>query len=317
MRYETVYSDAPVCAPSRFTLITGLHSATAGPADHMRAIAKLPSSVRGMARAPAPRRLLHAQQLEDRLQRRHRPGRDLGRVERAGALAQAACGRAVLRAVHDAHHEESSVFAQRPGRTRPQDVRIPPSRSRRADHAHRPRAVLRPHAQMDGKLAARLSELEEDGLSDDTIVFYSATTAACCRGASGSPTTAGCRVPLIVRIPDKWSRLAPARPGTVIEAPVGFADFPPTVLWLAGVRRAALHAGHGVPSASRTARREHLRLGQRSRMDERYDLRARCATSATSTSATTCRTAPMASMSPSCGSRRATRSGSGATWTPA
>ena len=47
IRYETVYSDAPVCAPSRFTLITGLHSATAGPAHHMRAIAKLPSSVRG------------------------------------------------------------------------------------------------------------------------------------------------------------------------------------------------------------------------------------------------------------------------------
>ena len=35
IRYETAYCDAPVCAPSRFTLITGLHSAAAGPAHHM------------------------------------------------------------------------------------------------------------------------------------------------------------------------------------------------------------------------------------------------------------------------------------------
>jgi arylsulfatase A-like enzyme len=33
----------PVCAPSRFTLITGMYSVTCGPAEHMRAHGKIPS----------------------------------------------------------------------------------------------------------------------------------------------------------------------------------------------------------------------------------------------------------------------------------
>src|SRR5688500_5727904 len=47
VRYETVHSAAPVCAPSRFTLLTGKYAESCGPAHHMRAIAKMPSSIRG------------------------------------------------------------------------------------------------------------------------------------------------------------------------------------------------------------------------------------------------------------------------------
>ena len=37
----------PVCAPSRFTLITGMYSVTCGPAEHMRAQGKIPSWLKG------------------------------------------------------------------------------------------------------------------------------------------------------------------------------------------------------------------------------------------------------------------------------
>ena len=37
----------PVCAPSRFALITGMHSVTCGPAEHMRAQGKIPSWLKG------------------------------------------------------------------------------------------------------------------------------------------------------------------------------------------------------------------------------------------------------------------------------
>lgn len=47
IRFDVVHADAPVCAPSRFALITGMYSATAGPAHHMRAVARIPSFVRG------------------------------------------------------------------------------------------------------------------------------------------------------------------------------------------------------------------------------------------------------------------------------
>jgi arylsulfatase A-like enzyme len=36
VRYETVYSAAPMCALSRFALLTGKYAESCGPAHHMR-----------------------------------------------------------------------------------------------------------------------------------------------------------------------------------------------------------------------------------------------------------------------------------------
>src|SRR6266446_9115058 len=44
--YERCFAQ-PVCAPSRFTLITGMYAAAAGPAEHMRAQGKIPSWLKG------------------------------------------------------------------------------------------------------------------------------------------------------------------------------------------------------------------------------------------------------------------------------
>lgn len=45
--YQNCFSQAPVCAPSRFTLITGMYATSCGPAEHMRAEGKIPPLLRG------------------------------------------------------------------------------------------------------------------------------------------------------------------------------------------------------------------------------------------------------------------------------
>jgi arylsulfatase A-like enzyme len=45
--YENCFSQAPVCAPSRFTLITGMYATSCGPAHHMRAQGRIPKGLRG------------------------------------------------------------------------------------------------------------------------------------------------------------------------------------------------------------------------------------------------------------------------------
>ncbi|WP_203568764.1 sulfatase-like hydrolase/transferase [Aestuariimicrobium ganziense] len=45
--YEVAYSPAPVCAPSRFSYLTGVPAETCGPAHNMRAIANMPTDFRG------------------------------------------------------------------------------------------------------------------------------------------------------------------------------------------------------------------------------------------------------------------------------
>ena len=125
-------------------------------------------------------------------------------------------------------------------------------------------------AQMDAELAARLAELEADGLAEDTIVFYFSDNGGVLPWSKRFANERGLRVPLIVRVPEKWSHLAPARPGSVIEAPVEFADLPPTALTLAGVQPPEYM--QGTPFLGRRRHRERYTYGQRSRMDERYDL---------------------------------------------
>src|SRR3954468_7282572 len=45
--YANCFSQAPVCAPSRFTLITGMYATSCQPANHMRASGKGPPELRG------------------------------------------------------------------------------------------------------------------------------------------------------------------------------------------------------------------------------------------------------------------------------
>ncbi len=89
--------------------------------------------------------------------------------------------------------------------------------------------------RMDKQVGEYLAQLEADGLADDTIVFfYSDHGTGLPRGKRWLHDT-GIRVPLIIRFPEKFRRLAPVAPGGTVDDLVSFADFPPTMLSLAGV----------------------------------------------------------------------------------
>ncbi len=44
--FRNVYSNAPVCAPSRFGILTGVYPESCAPANQMRAVATLPKDFR-------------------------------------------------------------------------------------------------------------------------------------------------------------------------------------------------------------------------------------------------------------------------------
>lgn len=44
---DSAFATSPVCAPSRFSIITGVCAESAGPAQHMRAQAELPAHICG------------------------------------------------------------------------------------------------------------------------------------------------------------------------------------------------------------------------------------------------------------------------------
>ena len=70
-------------------------------------------------------------------------------------------------------------------------------------------------------------QLEEDGLADDTIVFFYSDHGTGLPRHKRWLYDSGVRVPLIIRFPEKFRRLAPGEPGTTVDRLVSFVDFAP------------------------------------------------------------------------------------------
>jgi arylsulfatase A-like enzyme len=123
---------------------------------------------------------------------------------------------------------------------------------------------------MDRQVGDILHQLEEDGLSENTIVFfYSDHGGMLCR-SKRYIYNVGTQVPLIVRFPEKWQHLAPAKPGATVDRLVSFVDFPKTALALAGVKVPALMQGR-VFLGPDTEPPAGTVLLYRDRMGARYD----------------------------------------------
>ena len=89
--------------------------------------------------------------------------------------------------------------------------------------------------QMDNLAAADiwvesiLEQLEEDGLADNTVVFFFSDHGSATPRGKRWVLDSGTRVPLIVRFPDGWMA------GQRTDQLVSFVDFAPTLLSLAGL----------------------------------------------------------------------------------
>lgn len=118
---------------------------------------------------------------------------------------------------------------------------------------------------MDLRVAEILAELEEDGLADNTIVFFWGDHGRGLPRAKRWIYDSGIRVPLLVR----WPRHV--KPGSVREDLVCFLDLAPTVLALAGVKVPEHFQGQVILGPQQAPPREYI-FAARDRMDETYDI---------------------------------------------
>lgn len=88
---------------------------------------------------------------------------------------------------------------------------------------------------MDHQVQTILDELAEDGLTENTIVFYFSDHGTGMPRAKRALYNSGVQVPFIVFIPEKLRALSPYQPGSKVNEIVSFIDFPPTVLSIAGI----------------------------------------------------------------------------------
>lgn len=80
-----------------------------------------------------------------------------------------------------------------------------------------------------------VDDLEQRNLKEDTIIFFFSDHGGTMPRAKGYPFETGYLAPLIIWVPERWAHLVELPPGEPSNRLVGFEDFGPTVLRLAGL----------------------------------------------------------------------------------
>lgn len=282
MIYRSAWSNAPVCAPARTAIISGMYPTSTG-SEHMRSLTRLPPAMK-----------MFPQYLRAAGYYCSNNSKEDYNLQKPGVVWDDSSGKAHWKsrkpgqpffAVFNFTVTHESQVRKRPHKAihDPARIRIP------AYHPDVPE-VRRDWAQyhdqisvMDSMAAERLREIADAGLADDTIVFFYGDHGPGMPRSKRWPLDSGLRVPLIVVVPERFRRLAPQeyRPGRESDRLVAFVDLAPTVLSLAGIEPPAHMQGRafmgsfdegpfeGGPFEGGPAPYLH---GFRGRMDERYDL---------------------------------------------
>lgn len=270
VRYTNARSAAPVCAPSRCSIITA-RFATALGTQNMRSRWPIPEDIRYF-----PEYLREAgYYCTNNAKTDYNVGND--RIKQAWDESSKTAhwknrpaGKPFFAVFNTELTHESSLHKRDQLTTDPATVRVP---------AYLPDlpAVRQDLAQyhdrialMDGFVGGKLKELEAEGLLDSTIVVYYSDHGGAIPRGKRFLYDSGTRVPLIIRVPERFKDLAPQAAGTVCDDQVSLIDMGPTVLSWCGVSLPAGIHGRAIAGPLRSPA-PAVGFSFRDRMDERYD----------------------------------------------
>lgn len=282
-RFTAAYSNAPVCAVARATILMGRYSPSMG-TQHMRSRHRIPSNL-----TPYVTHLRKAGYYTSNASKTdyNFEGDDKALWDECSPKAhynKRPDGKPFFSIFNLTVSHESNLFPKKIAGNRkkgltPKTPRLDPSKlflpsylpdlpEMRHDFAvyHDTMTAL------DKQIGGILDQLEKDDLADDTIIFY--------YGDHGGPTPrgkrylhdTGVRIPMIVHVPKRWAHLSPFKNGSVVDEPVAFVDLAPTLLSLAWIKPDTNHQGRPFLGPNRAEPKKYVFLFA-DRFDEIYGLR--------------------------------------------
>ena len=280
VRYTRVFSTSGVCAPSRASIATGMYQNRIG-AHHMRTtsvVGEGPAGLIPYEAVPPSYVKMQSQYFreagyytsnnakEDYQFRKPITAWDDSSPE--AHWRNRASGQPFFSIFNIGITHESQVWRQRDNPLLlANDAKVPiPPYLPETDIAVRDiRRVYSNIIAMDREIGKLLSQLEEDDLVDDTVIFFYSDHGGPLPRQKRSLYDSGIRVPLIIRFPDKW------RAGEVEDQLVSFVDFKSTTLSLAGIKPPAYSDGRAfLGDFVETPTREYIHAAA-DRFDSEYD----------------------------------------------
>lgn len=269
LRFTQAHSPAPVCAPTRSSLITGRQATSLG-TQHMRCQVQTPA---GMRFYPSWLRAA-GYFCTNNAKTDYNLDTPEGTWDENGNKAHwknRPSGKPFFAVFNFGVTHESRLHAREALVCDPKAVRVP---SYLPDTPEIRADIAQYHDRMgllDQQVGEKLEELSKAGLADDTIIFYFADNGGVLPRSKRFLYHAGTHVPLLLHIPDKWRHLLAPQAASVIDDPVSLLDLPPTLLSLAGIPIPAHFDGRALVGPQTRAPRTYVHAF-RDRMDECYDL---------------------------------------------
>lgn len=278
--YRNAFATAPVCSPARSCIITGVYATGLG-TQHLRSEVEIPDRI-----IPFPKYLREAGYYCSNNHKEDYNFTDstIWNESSPEAHWRKRAGEQPFFSVFNlgtTHQSQifgsDSVFYERYGRLlspterhQPEEILIPPY------HFDSP-TVRKLWARyydlvtiMDRQVGEILSQLEADGLADNTIVFYYADHGTGMPRSKRALYDSGLKVPLIIKAPPAWREKLGLPAGAESEELVSFADFAPTVLNLLGIDIPEYM--QGIPFLGPDKQSREYVYGHADRVDEAYEI---------------------------------------------
>lgn len=269
--YHNAFSPAPVCAPTRSSIITGVYANSLG-THQMRSNYPIPENCQfypALVKAAGYYCTNNSK-------------KDYNTIDQETAWDESGNkahyknrkeGQPFFHIFNFTISHESSVHKPIPNeelRHDPDLVPIPPYHPKTPEMKHDWAQYYDKVEDLDTRVGEVLEELEQLGEAENTIILYYSDHGGVLGRSKRFMYESGLKVPLIVYLPEKYQHLAKEKPGTSTDRFVNLVDMGPTLLNLLGIDI----PGHmqGKPFLGQNAPALDKTYGFRGRMDERFDL---------------------------------------------
>ena len=277
-RYLYCFDNGAVCAPTRSSWITGMHSISNG-TQPMRSGFEIPESISFYNELLQKAGYFTSNCSKTDYNLRGPKGRNpkdfwnYSGGDYAGTWKKRKDGQPFFTVYNIGESHESRAFGDHNHESidpekmilAPYHPDLPEMRNTYAKYAS---AV----SKMDKLVGQAIENLKKDNLYEDTILVYNSDHGGVLARSKRFLYSSGIHCPLIVRIPGKWKHLYPKgkEPGSTIDRIVSFIDMPKTWVSLTGAEMTDNFQGR-IFLGPDTEPEPQYHLSWRSRADERFE----------------------------------------------
>ncbi len=281
VRYTNAYATAPVCTPARSSIITGVYASSLG-TQHLRGEMPLAKNIHCFTEFLREAGYYCSNNVKEDYNfktpenawdesstKAHWRGRQEGQpffsVFNFMTTHQS-------RTRYSPEELEKVNEELKPEERRdPDKVPLPPYYPDTPTVRNNMAAFYTQITRMDKQVKDILDQLEEDGLTENTIVFFYGDHGDGLPRGKRWLHDSGTQVPFIIYFPPKFQHLAPAEAGSVVEEMISFADLAPTILSIVGLDIPDYIQGRAFLGQARESEPKYI-FGIRDRIDEVLEL---------------------------------------------